>query len=149
MNKTLEKTPYDALEIRRLRAYVDDLMTAGIQPARIAVESGVSMRTLKAWINETGGDSVVPALLEWKAEVEQAASQSGGFVMTPTASKIIRAFDRARQPQGKVHHLGGEDTDELGIALIYGASGVGKTEAAEWYREKDRQTREVGSWPSY
>lgn len=147
MNQTLEKTPHDALEIRQLRAYIDDLMTAGIQPARIAVESGVSTRNLKAWINETGGETVIPPLLKWKAEVQQAAMQSGGFVMTPTAAKIIRAFDRARQPQGKVFHLHGEDTDELGIALIYGASGVGKTEVAEWYREQHRQTREVGSWP--
>ena len=143
MNQTLEKTPREASEVRQLRAYIDDLMTAGIQPARIAVEAGVSLQRLKAWINESGGENVIPALLEWKAEVEQAAEHAGGFVMTPTAAKIIRAFDRARQPQGKVHHVNGDETDELGIALIYGASGVGKTEAAEWYRAQHKLSARV------
>lgn len=147
MTQTLEKTLSTASEVRQLRGYIDDLLTAGIQPARIAVEAGVSLQRLKAWINETGGENIIPALLSWKAEVEQAAAHSGGFVLTPTASKIIRAFDRARQPQGKVSHLDGDESDEMGIALIYGASGVGKTEAAEWYRAQHKPTREIGNWP--
>jgi DNA transposition AAA+ family ATPase len=43
--------------------------------------------------------------------------------------KIIRAFEDARYP---MNH------GDKGIALIFGASGTGKTEAARYYRSKNR-----------
>jgi DNA transposition AAA+ family ATPase len=148
MNETLEKTPHEASEVRQLRAYIDDLLTAGIRPSRIAVESGVSLQRLNAWINGSGGENIIPSLLSWKTEVENSATAlARGFVMTPTAQRIINAFDRARLSQGKVAHADRDSTDERGIALIYGASGVGKTEAAEWYKTQHQATREIGTWP--
>jgi len=148
MNEALEITPLEASEVRQLRAYIEDLLAAKIQPSRIAVESGVPLQRLKAWINRTGGENIVPALLTWKAEVENATSaQAGGFFMSPTAEQIIKAFDRARLPQGRVSNGHRDSSGTRGIALIYGASGVGKTEAAEWYKSQHALTREIGKWP--
>ncbi|HOW80752.1 MAG TPA: AAA family ATPase, partial [Verrucomicrobiota bacterium] len=40
-----------------------------------------------------------------------------------------------------------EETQERGIALIYGASGVGKSETAKWYLERAGEPRPLGWWP--
>jgi hypothetical protein len=106
------------------------------------------LQRLNAWINGTGGENVIPTLLAWKTEVEVTATAlARGFVMTPTVQRIINAFDRARLSQGKVAHVGGESTEERGVALVYGASSVGKTGAAEWYEAQHQATREIGTWP--
>ncbi|MDR2188890.1 MAG: AAA family ATPase [Azonexus sp.] len=151
MNAVSEKTAPQDIEARQrrdakadaddrqLRAYIDDLLAAAMPPSRIAIEAGVSLQGFKAWLNEAGGGDVAPALLAWKAAIERAAEHAGGFVKTPTAQKIIRAFDRARQAQG--------GTAQRGIALIYGASGVGKSETAAWYQGQHQETRAFGQWP--
>lgn len=148
MTEAVEKISEEARDVRELRAYVDDLLTiAKIPLSRIATESGAPLQRLNAWINGTGGESSVAQLLAWKAEIDEASADSGVFVMTPTAEKIIRAFDRARESRGGVAHAGAKETQERGIALIYGASGVGKTKTAEWYVERAGNPRPMGSWP--
>lgn len=148
MAETIEKISEDAWEVRELRGYVDDLLTvAKIPLSRIATESGASLQRLKAWVDGTGGESAIAPLLAWKAEIDAASAHAGGFVMTPTAERIIKAFDRARESRGGVAHLGGEETQERGIALIYGASGVGKSETAKWYLESAGKPRPLGEWP--
>ena len=148
MTEAVEKISEEARDVRELRAYVGDLLTiARIPLSRIATESGVPLQRLNAWINGTGGESVVAQLFAWKAEIDEASADPGGFVMTPTAERIIRAFDRARESRGGVAHAGGEETQERGIALVYGASGTGKSRAAEWYLKRAGQPRPLGLWP--
>ncbi len=148
MAETIEKISEDAWEVRELRGYVDDLLTvAKIPLSRIATESGASLQRLKAWVDGTGGESAIAPLLAWKAEIAAASAHAGGFVMTPTAERIIKAFDRARESRGGVANLGGEETQQRGIALIYGASGVGKSETAKWYLESAGNPRPLGEWP--
>jgi len=148
MTEAIEKASMDAIESLELQAYIDDLLTnARIPLAKIAVESGVPLQRLKAWVNGTGGDSVTPHLLAWKAEVEEAGADSGGFVMTPTAERIIRALNRARESRGGVAHADENETQERGIALVYGASSVGKSIVSEWYLNKQGTNRQMGEWP--
>lgn len=148
MTEAVEKISAESWEVRELRAYIDDLLTvARIPLSRIATESGASLQRLKAWVDGTGGESAVAPLLAWKAEIDEAGADAGGFVMTPTAERIIRAFDRARESRGGVAHYGERETQERGIALIYGAAGVGKTQAAEWYLKRAGQPRPLGAWP--
>lgn len=147
MSAVTQESTLDATDVRIVRAYVDDLIIAGINPARIAVEAGVSAQRLKAWLNGTGGENILPALATWKAESDAAAGLNSGFVLTPTAERIIRAFDRARQSKGGVAHNDDGHTQQRGIALIYGASGAGKSETAEWYQAQQNRTRPIGVWP--
>lgn len=147
MSAVIQESTMDTTDARIIRAYVDDLITAGITPARIAVEAGVSAQRLKAWLNGSGGENIQPALATWKSESEAAASINNGFVLTPTAERIVRAFDRARQSKGGVSTIDGEQTQQRGIALIYGASGAGKSETAEWYQAEQNKKRPMGVWP--
>jgi len=148
MAEAMEKNSDEAREVRELRAYIDDLLTtARIPLSRIATESGAALQHVKTFVDGTGGDSALAPLLAWKAEIAAAGANTGGFVMTPTAERIIRAFDRARESRGGVAHYGEEETQERGIALIYGASGIGKSKAAEWYAKDAGQVRPLGQWP--
>lgn len=148
MTEAIEKISDEARDVRELRAYVDDLLTiAKIPLSRIATESGAALQRVKAWVDGTGGESAIAPLLAWKAEIDEASAHAGGFVMTPTAERIIKAFDRARESRGGVAHADDEETQERGIALIYGASGVGKSKAAEWYLEQAGKPRPLGLWP--
>lgn len=137
----------NTLEITGLRTYVEDLISAGISSARIAVESGISATRLKSWLAGNDLPEILPTLLAWKEETEAAGYLNNGFVMTPTSHQIIRAFDRARQPKGGVAQLDGTEIRKRGIALIYGASGTGKTETAEWYQHQQSAGRNLGDWP--
>lgn len=148
MTEAIEITRSDAAEMRELRAYIDDLLTiARIAPAKIAVEAGVPLQRLKAWISGTGGESTIPQLLAWKAEIESAGADTGGFAMTPTAHRIVLALDRARESRGGVARIDEEATHERGIALIYGCSGGGKSLAAKWYLKQNGRQRAMGEWP--
>lgn len=146
MSAVIQESTINTTNSRIIRAYVEDLIAAGITPARIAVEAGVSAQRLKAWLNSSGGDNILPDLAAWKAESEAAAGLNSEFVMTPTAERIIRAFDRARQSKGGVGHFA-DEVKQRGIALIYGASGAGKSETAEWYLAHQNKTRPIGQWP--
>ena len=148
MTEAIERISEEAREVRELRAYIDDLLTiARIPLSRIATESGASLQRVKAWVDGTGGESATAPLLAWKAEIDEAGADSGDFVMTPTAERIIRAFDRARESKGGVAHPDNEETQERGIALVYGASGVGKSKTAEWYLKRAGKPRPLGAWP--
>lgn len=148
MNEAIEKSSEEAMDVLELRAYIDDLLTiAKIPLSRIATESGTRLDRLKAWVNGTGGESTVAALLAWKAEVDEAGGDGSNFVMTPTSERIIKAFNQARESRGGVAHVDRNETKERGIALIYGASGVGKTKTAERYLKQAGEPRPLGEWP--
>lgn len=147
MNAPAQETTRETPELAGLRTYVDDLIAAGITAARIAVESGISAASFKSWLAGKDEPDILPALSGWKAETEAAGMLDNGFVMTPTAQGIVRAFDRARQAKGGTYRLDGRTIQQRGIALIYGASGAGKTETAEWYQRQQNARRNLGDWP--
>ena len=130
-----------------LRTYVEDLIAANISINRIAVESGVSSSRLKLWIAGKEDPDILPGLARWKGEIEEASALDSNFVLIPTAKEITKAIDRARQPKGGVHSLNGHEVQRRGICLIYGAAGVGKTEAVEAYQRRENSGRALGSWP--
>lgn len=147
MTAHAQESIFEAPEAIGIRTYVDDLIAAGISAARIAVESGVSAARLKSWLSGKAEPDILPALAGWKAETEAAGALDNGFVITPTAQSIIRAFDRARQPKGGTAGRDSDTIPQRGIALIYGASGAGKTETAEWYQRQQNSQRSMGAWP--
>lgn len=147
MNALVQNNAHEPREITGLRTYIEDLIAAGISPARIAVESGVSATRLKSWLAGNDLSEIIPALLAWKTETEAAGYLNKGFVMTPTSHQIIRAFDRARRAKDGAAQHNGSEIRKRGIALIYGASGTGKTETAEWYQQQQSTGRNLGAWP--
>lgn len=147
MNTHAQESAIQLAETIGIRAYVEDLIAAGIGVARIAVESGVSTARLKSWLAGKEEPDILPPLASWKVETEEASALDSGFVMTPTAQSIVRAFDRARLPKGHAGKAGNGEISPRGIALIYGASGAGKSEAAKWYQHQQNSRRALGSWP--
>jgi DNA transposition AAA+ family ATPase len=124
----------DALRQERFRFgktidWIESLRDAGISLDTIVVRSGVPKNKLThALLCREADADVIAALSAWKNETDKAASRGEDVVMTPTLRKIINAFDDARNP---VNEHGGK-----GIALVFGASGTGKTEAAKWYAKE-------------
>ncbi|GHT94175.1 hypothetical protein FACS1894116_07770 [Betaproteobacteria bacterium] len=55
----------------------------------------------------------------------------GDFVITPTATRYIEAFEYARRPLG----IWGA----RGVALVYGGSGISKTETARRYQRMEKE----------
>jgi DNA transposition AAA+ family ATPase len=112
----------DAAILDRLTA----MQAAGIKPQRIAVEAGVKLEALEAWWGGERSKDVTTALSDWITAVDRDVSaKSGDFVMTPTAARIVRVFEQARASKGA--------SARRGVALVFGASGAGKTETAKWY----------------
>lgn len=112
----------EAAILERLKS----MQTAGIKDQRIAVESGVKLEAMHAWLSGQREQNVTAALSGWlKAIDADVTARSGDFVMTPTAERIVRVFEQAREPKGT--------SDRRGVALVFGASGAGKTETAKWY----------------
>ncbi|MDR3055176.1 MAG: AAA family ATPase [Zoogloeaceae bacterium] len=106
---------------------IQDLIDAGMPLVSIAQQARISAAQLRAALNEGDAKDIFTALFTWKAENDADARVDSGFVMTPTAHEITRAFNRARQLT---------PDDGRGIALIFGASGTGKTQTAKHYADE-------------
>jgi len=116
----------------RLSAQLD----AGTRPRQIAIESSVTQADLEQWIKGNRTAQVTFSLSKWLIGIdEEIAERNGEFVMTPTAERFLRAFEQARAPKGR--------DGRRGIALIYGASGAGKTETAKWAARMDNNVAYV------
>lgn len=117
-----------------LRARVSELMSNGIPIRRIAVESGVPSADLRRWVEGGFVEAVSNAVSCWLHEIdEETRAKADDFTETPTARRIIRAFDQARQPK--------DNRGQRGIALIYGASGIGKSKTARFYSERENSSQ--------
>lgn len=147
MNAQTQEISHETQALTGIRVYVDDLIAAGISAGRIALEAGIPYNRFKSWLDGKNEPGIIPALTEWKADADTAGNLDNGFVLTPTAAKIVRAFDRARQAKGGSYSSKRGEVQQRGIALIYGASGAGKTETAEWYQRKQNAQRDLGAWP--
>jgi DNA transposition AAA+ family ATPase len=111
--------------------WIETLRAGGVSLDTIAVQSGVTKKTLSnALLSRQADTDTSAALAAWKADADEVAEKvKEKTVETPTMRKIIRAFDGARYPV---------DHGDKGIALIFGASGTGKTEAARQYRRENQ-----------
>ncbi|MDO9189505.1 MAG: AAA family ATPase, partial [Sulfurimicrobium sp.] len=69
----------------------------------------------------------------------EAREAAGDFVETPTAKRILRALEQARQDK--------DGKGRRGICLAYGASSAGKTVTAEYYESTENLNRKFGSYP--
>ena len=110
----------------RLTAALD----AGVRPRQIAIESGIDQSELENWMLGNRSHQTTTALSNWLNGIdEEVTTRNGEFVMTPSAERYLMAFERAREPRG--------NNGRRGVALIYGASGAGKSETAEWLSRMD------------
>jgi len=100
-----------------------------ITQKRLSKESGNSETALNQFLNRkesnTRYDRVNDRLLTWldtytrRAEMKKEIPDGPGFILTPTANRIIQTLEYA--------HVAPD------MAIIYGASGVGKTETFREY----------------
>lgn len=132
--------PKQTMRPAAVRARVMDMLESGVTMRRIAVEARVSGFMLQRWREEDNAPSVTEALTLWLSELDvEVSALSGDFVETPTALRFIKAFEQSRQKKN--------DKGQRGIALIYGASGIGKSETADYYQSKENHNRGYGTWP--
>ncbi len=122
--------PKTAMRDGELRARVAELMESGIERIAIARKANVHRAEFKRWEDGKDEPGVAMALSLWfeviDAEVKAAA---GDFVETPTAKRILKAFEKARQDK--------DGRGQRGICLAYGASSAGKSTAAEYYESTE------------
>lgn len=132
--------PKPALRPAAVRARVAEMLESGVTLKRIAVEARTPFLLLDRWHKGEEMPSVMEALALWLSELDlEVSALSGDFVETPTARRIIKAFEQAR--------LDKNGKGQRGIALIYGASGIGKSETAAYYQTKENHARDYGAWP--
>jgi len=112
-------------------ARLSEMEAGGIKHARIAVESGLSVEALTQWVKGERNGDATRALSAWLSGIDsEVSAKEADFIITPTARRILRAFEQARAPK--------DSRGRRGIAMIYGASGVGKTQTARWAHRMDR-----------
>src|SRR5687768_9138123 len=125
--------PVNAKPVMRedaIGARLSAMLEAGIRVSRMAVESSVTRDVLEAWIKGKRAKEATVALSAWLTGIdEDIAERDGDFFMSPSAERFLRAFEHAREPKGSDGHRG--------IAMIYGASGTGKSVTAKWAARMD------------
>lgn len=114
-----------------ISARIAEMQGAGVKTVRMAVESGVSRLVLEAWIKGNRDKDTTASLSTWIQDMDkELAKASGNLIMTPTAARILAAFEKAREPRGK--------DGRRGIAAVFGASGASKTATAKFLESVDR-----------
>ncbi|MEO8343375.1 MAG: AAA family ATPase [Gallionella sp.] len=113
-----------------IAARLDAMREAGIRDRTIAIEAKLKLNELKEWINGLRKAEVTKALSVWLTDIDdEIAALEGDFIMIPTAARIVKAIEQARTPRG--------NDKRRGVALIYGASGAGKSETVKWLARMD------------
>ena len=96
---------------------------------------GIPNRKFRPWIYayqdvRSRVEDATASLSNWISGIdEDIAERNGDFFMTPSAETYLRAFEHAREPKGS--------NGQRGVAMIYGASGTGKTVTAKWASRMD------------
>ena len=122
-NKPIMRT--EAIETR-----LADVRNSGMNLSRIAIESKVPKSDLEAWIAGKRSTETTRALSSWFADIDEEIEKlNGDFFMSPLAEQFINAFERAREPKGS--------DGARGVAMIYGASGTGKSVTGKWASRMD------------
>lgn len=137
-----QDTPETTTAMRdgELRARVADLIDSGVGMVALGRKAMVHSAELKRWHEGRDEPSVAMALTLWFEVLDAEARETvGDFVLTPTAKRILRAFEQARQDK--------DGRGQRGICLAYGASSAGKTKTAEYYESTENLNRQFGSYP--
>jgi DNA transposition AAA+ family ATPase len=122
--------PTTAMRDGELRARVAELMESGIEPIAIARKANVHSAEFKRWQDGKDEPGVAMALSLWFEVIDaEGKAAAGDFVETPTARRILKAFEKARQDK--------DGKGQRGICLAYGASSAGKSTAAEYYESTE------------
>lgn len=136
------ETPQSTIAMRdsELRMRVSDMIDAGVERKSIAVRAKVHSAEFKRWDEGKDEPGVAMALTLWLEVIDaEVRAASGDFVETPTAKRILKALEQARQEK--------DSKGRRGICLVYGASSAGKTETAGFYDSTENLRRTPGSWP--
>lgn len=113
-----------------IAARLKNMEGAGWEDISIAVAARLPRAAVTQWKEGKHDPETTAALSAWLSEIDRkVAEKAAGFVVTPTAGRFLRAFEQAREPKNSA--------GRRGIALIFGASGVGKTTVAEWVARMD------------
>lgn len=129
-----------AMRDGELRARVADLIDAGIERRTIAINAHLHSAEFKRWEEGKDEPGAAMALSLWFEVLDTEAREAAGdFVETPTAKRILRALEQARQDK--------DGKGQRGICLAYGASSAGKTVTAEYYESTENLNRKFGSHP--
>lgn len=131
--KKFIQSSYTAEERREISAFFSQLIAGGVKEVRIAHEAGITEAALSAFLDGGGELATSVALDELELKILNEAD-SGGFVKMPSGKKIIDALESARSPRHSIKS--DRAAAQRGIALIFGAAGVGKTTTVEWYAEQ-------------
>lgn len=128
--RSIEKPLKPPMREDAIAARLSAMLEAGIKPLTMAIESKLELNTLEGWIKGQRKSEVTKALSDWLTGIDdEIAALEGDFVMIPTSARIVKALEQARAPRGK--------GERRGVALIYGASGAGKSETAKWMARMD------------
>lgn len=135
---------YSAEERREISAFFNQLISGGVKEARIAHEAGITEAAFSAFLDGNDDSESAIALDELQLKILDEAD-SGGFVKIPTAKKIVDALESARSPRNS---LKTDRSDaQRGIALIFGAAGIGKTTTVEWYADQQNRFQGIRKIP--
>jgi len=107
-----------------LREQIRRIVTDGGTHAGIAVAADVELATLQDWLGGKPAPELENALADWIAQVKAETQVALPVVMTETAETIHFLLETARR--------------EKQLVVIVGGPGVGKTTAAEQYRQQLR-----------
>lgn len=129
-----------AMRDGELRARMADLIDAGIEMVTIGRKATVHSAELKRWYDGKDEPGVAMALTLWFEVLDAEAREAAGdFVKTPTAKRILKVLEQARQDKG--------GKGQRGVGLVYGASSAGKTATAEYYEATENLGRNFGHYP--
>lgn len=135
---------YTAEERREIGVFFSQLIAGGVKEIRIAHEAGITEAALAAFLDGADDLETNTALDELQAKTLSAADSSG-FVKMKSGQKIIDTLENARSPR---HGLNSERAAaQRGIALIFGAAGIGKTTTVEWYAEQQNRFQGIHKIP--
>lgn len=115
-----------------IAARINEIKEAGESLTGIAIESGLMKpEQVDAWLSGQRTAEDTRRLSEWLDKVdEDIEARTAGFIMTPFARQILGAFEHARAAR--------DSEGRRGVAMVFGASGTGKTCIAKYAARMDR-----------
>ncbi len=135
---------YTAEERREIGVFFSQLIAGGVKEIRIAHEAGITEAALSAFLDGADDLASCAALDELQCKILSEAD-STGFVKIPSGKRIVDALESARSPR---HGLKSDRAAaQRGIALIFGAAGIGKTTTVEWYAEQQNRFQGIHKIP--
>lgn len=135
---------HSAEERREIGVFFSQLIAGGVKEIRIAHEAGMTEAALSAFLDGADDSATSNALDNLQCKILSEADSSG-FVKMPSSKKIVDALESARSP--RLGHKSELAASQRGIALIFGAAGIGKTTTVEWYAEQQNRFQGIHKIP--